>query len=128
MYFINKYSNILTKKISSISEDALNILKVYPWPGNVRELENAIEYAVNMEDLEIIQVHNLPSRIISYTKPNTSSTLKDKIYEKEFDLIIDALDKNGWDVKGKEKAAKELGFSIRTLYRKLNDGTKAQTF
>jgi len=31
------------------------------------------------------------------------------------------LDKNGWDVEGKKLAAEELGISLRTLYRRLND-------
>jgi transcriptional regulator with PAS, ATPase and Fis domain len=70
-----------------------------------------------MEETKIIQVSSLPTRITHYV--NSNSNIKDRVSETEYQLIINALDKNGWDVKGKEKAAKELGLSLRTLYRKL---------
>jgi len=116
-HFINVYNKRLNKKISSLSDEALETLKSYSWPGNIRELENCIEYALNMEETKIIQVSSLPTRITHYV--NSNSNIKDRVSETEYQLIINALDKNGWDVKGKEKAAKELGLSLRTLYRKL---------
>lgn len=49
-HFINVYNKRLNKKISSLSDEALETLKSYSWPGNIRELENCIEYALNMEE------------------------------------------------------------------------------
>lgn len=122
-YFINKYNEKLNKDIKSISKEAFEILMSYEWPGNVRELENAIEYAINMEETETIQMENLPSRITMNIKTNN---IKDFVYEKEYQLIINLLDKNGWDVKGKEQTASELGISLRTLYRKLKESNYPQ--
>jgi DNA-binding NtrC family response regulator len=45
--------------------------------------------------------------------------VREKIRDLEADAIRNALDKFGWDVKGKECAARELGIGLRTLYRKL---------
>lgn len=116
-YFINKYNKKLNKNIKSISKKSFETLMSYSWPGNIRELENTIEYAINMEETETIQMENLPKRIIMNIK--TNNNIKDFVYEKEYQLIISLLDKNGWDINGKEQTANELGISLRTLYRKL---------
>lgn len=40
----------------------MEILNNYNWPGNIRELENAIEYAVNMEEKSFISKESLPKK------------------------------------------------------------------
>ncbi len=45
-YFINHYNNKLGRKIDSVEDEAIDLLKEYQWPGNIRELENSIERAV----------------------------------------------------------------------------------
>ena len=118
-HFIEKYNIQLSKNINSISYNALNILSLYNWPGNIRELENAIEYAVNIEDSNILHSNNLPSKIRLSIHGNNS--IKDMVSEKEYNVILNALDKNGWDLSGKEKTSQELGMSLRTLYRKIKE-------
>ncbi|SHE71019.1 Transcriptional regulator containing PAS, AAA-type ATPase, and DNA-binding Fis domains [Tissierella praeacuta DSM 18095] len=118
-HFIEKYNRKLMKNINNISKEALELMKSYSWPGNVRELENTIEYAINMEDTEIIHIESLPHRIRK--KANGKNDFKELIAQKEADLIINVLNKHGWDLEGKQKASKELGISIRTLYRKLKE-------
>ena len=120
-YFIKKYNKKLNKNIYSITPEALSVLKSYNWPGNIRELENVVEYSINIEEKNAIQLETLPKKLQNTSidgqgKNNTLSNL-------EIDLIKTTLDKYGWDVKGKEKAATELGISLRTLYRKL-EGVK----
>jgi tetratricopeptide (TPR) repeat protein len=44
--FLEKYNALHGKRISGISEKALNALMGYDWPGNIRELENMIERGV----------------------------------------------------------------------------------
>ena len=117
-HFINKYNKKLFKNVKDISKEALDILKSYPWPGNIRELENAIEYAINMEEADMIEIDNLPDRIAKFTVKERFD-FKESIAQKEMDLIVSTLNKYGWNLSGKEKASEELGISIRTLYRKL---------
>ncbi|WP_353094962.1 sigma 54-interacting transcriptional regulator [Tissierella praeacuta] len=119
IHFINKYNRRLMKSIKSISKETLDLMKSYSWPGNIRELENTIEYAINMEDTETIQLESLPKRIIKAN--NRRKDFKELIAQKEEDLIIDTLNKYGWDLQGKERASEELGISLRTLYRKIKD-------
>lgn len=114
-HFIKKYNKILNKNIHSISQDALNLLKSYSWPGNIRELQNTIEYACNMETSKNIQPHNLPPII----KNTPALSQKQSLEDNELQFIYNTLNKNGWDLKGKEKTAEDLGISLRTLYRKI---------
>lgn len=127
-HFLEKYNKVIGKKIEGFSPSTLDILKSYDWPGNVRELENTIEYAVNMENEYIMQPENIPEhiRFNAFTSTRqksanrTDNILENEILSTEFAIIKKALDKYGWDVEGKKKAAKELGISLRTLYRRLS--------
>ena len=47
-HFIRKYNQILNKRITSISQEAISLLMDYTFPGNIRELENIIERAMIM--------------------------------------------------------------------------------
>ena len=118
-YFIDKHKKILNKHIRNISAEALNVLKAYNWPGNVRELENAIEYAINMEDSDRITLSSLPLRILK--ADGNDLDLWSQVSKNEASIINAALDRNGWDMNGKSKTAEELGISLRTLYRRLKE-------
>lgn len=122
-HFINKYNSILSGKIKGISKESLDVFKSYSWPGNVRELQNAIEYAINMEETNIIQINNLPDKIKS-SRSNKKLNFKSYVTQQETDLIVDTLNKHGWDLSGKEKASDELGISLRTIYRRLESINK----
>ena len=118
-YFIDKHKKILNKHIRNISAEALNVLKAYNWPGNVRELENAVEYAMNMEESERITLSSLPLRILKTEVGDLD--LWSQVSKNETSIIIAALERNGWDMNGKSKTAEELGISLRTLYRRLKE-------
>jgi len=119
MDFLKKYNFKLSKRISGFTDESILLLKQYDWPGNVRELENAIEYAVNMEETAFIQKINLPDKISSLKPEANGYSIKKTIKHKEFETIKASLDKHGWTVEGKKEAAKELGIGLRTLYRKI---------
>ncbi|MBF8981976.1 sigma 54-interacting transcriptional regulator [Lutibacter sp. B2] len=122
--FLHKYNIQLHKNISTFSKETLSVFHIYEWPGNVRELENTVEYAVNMTENDFISVDNLPQRILNNIPTSDISKIKKKIRNIEFDTIKATLDKYGWDVHGKTKAAKELGIGLRTLYRKIKSFEK----
>lgn len=62
-YFINNYCKKMGKKIPRINPDVWQVLIEYSWPGNVRQLENAIIYAVNAAENDVIGLDNLPAFI-----------------------------------------------------------------
>jgi DNA-binding NtrC family response regulator len=59
-HFMARFAAEEGKRISSISEDALRLLKSYPWPGNVRQLENAVFRAVVLADGPELTVAEFP--------------------------------------------------------------------
>jgi DNA-binding NtrC family response regulator len=114
----------------AISAVAMQALQGYDWPGNVRELENAVNRAATLCDGDRITLDNLPTKLREQSSvaeeappaenvalPNGMS-LKAFLREKERSYIREILDRNGGD---KDAAAKALGISLATFYRKYND-------
>ena len=67
LYFLNQAADRAGKRITHLSESAIDALKRYPWPGNIRELENAIERSVVMAEEQEITLHDLPAVIVAYS-------------------------------------------------------------
>ena len=119
-HFIKKNNIHFSKQVKGLTSEAKKILYSYRWPGNVRELENVIEYAMNMETTEYIQVENLPQRIINSSAVRIKNLeYKPKLQQVEEAAIREALSRFGESVVGKKQAAKYLGISLATLYRRL---------
>ena len=114
-YFIAKYSKRFQKKILGLSEEVKHLFLQHPWSGNVRELQNAIEYAINMEQGPYISIDNLPFQFNAVPLQANSSALK----HMEQEQIKKALDSFGWSDEGRVKAAKYLGISRATIYRRI---------
>lgn len=118
--FITFYNSRLNKHIGGVSEDAMMIIKEYHWEGNIRELMNVIEYSMNICDENVITKESLPRNIIAHYNTRGEGKAKSLLKESEGKLILELLEKYGYDVKGKTKAAEELGITLRSLYRKIN--------
>lgn len=135
----------LKKKHSSsvnyISPGAIKLMKNYHWPGNVRELENILERAILLTDESVITSGNIlpllsdkkvkeeplkddPAVVQSetiepqdLTKKGVSPASEPKtLKEIEKNAIVEALVYTEWNMS---KAAKVLGVSRMTLYRKI---------
>ena len=120
-YFLQIYNSKNNKQIRGISHDALEVLRNYNWPGNVRELENAIEQAVVLAKGDAITIDDLPQRIYagqSQMKPKITVPIGTTLEDIERQVILETLKQTKGD---KELAAKLLGISSRTIYRKLDN-------
>jgi transcriptional regulator with PAS, ATPase and Fis domain len=122
MNFIEKLSERTGKFIDSCTKEYMNILSSYHWPGNLRELENVIEYSMNIEQKNVLTKNSLPpylsNPLIGHHKLEQKH--KPALVEAEKEIIIQKLDLYGNSYSGKQLAAKDLGISIRTLYRKID--------
>ncbi len=117
---LQKYSKLIGKQITGFTREVKNILFQYDWPGNIRELENVVEYAVTMETGSQIELENLP---VSFgdKKDETPAvrSLKEQCGEAEKKIILDCLRLTGFSLEGKRRAARLLGISESTLYRRI---------
>ena len=125
-HFISQLNSELKKDIKGVNQDVLDLFMQLPWDGNVRELRNVIERSYIMAKEDFITPDDIPSE---YKKTLSSNLLNTNI-EKE-NILEDSpttlaeLEKR-YIAKvlkltsgNRSKAAKILGLSRRSLYRKL---------
>jgi DNA-binding NtrC family response regulator len=116
-HFLDKYSSALKKEISGISPEAMAVLMDYSWPGNVRELENCMERAVVLAKGKEICPADLPTSLRSGRgEYSTLLEIPRTLRELEKEAICKTV---RYAAGNKALAAKFLGISERTLYRRL---------
>lgn len=120
-HFIDKYNVRLNKNILGIESDFLELLKSYRWPGNVRELENAIEYAINLEEGSYLTKKHCTPEISKYIHRVDSPKLKEQLQEYEISIIRNALQQNNKEKDSVNTTARALGISRASLYKKIKD-------
>ncbi|HVX39416.1 MAG TPA: sigma-54 dependent transcriptional regulator [Gemmatimonadaceae bacterium] len=105
-----------------LTSDAVALMQEYPWPGNIRELRNVIERVVllargNGEAGAEIRAQDLPLAITpAVHRPAVGSATT--LLEMERQHIDAVLAQTNWH---QGKAAKILGISSKTLYRKIRE-------
>lgn len=114
-HFINIYCKKYNKFMKKISTQALSKLTQYHWPGNIRELQHMIERVVIMSDSEMLHSEDF---YFSSKDVKDEEAVFDNyhIEEAEKMLIIKAISLHGGNLT---KAAKELGLTRASLYRRL---------
>ena len=117
--FIKHFASANGKKTSGIDPEAMQAFMDYPWPGNIRELRNIIERMVVLATDEKLRLKNIPEDIRhqqAVKNPEEKQATNTNLTEMEKQYIRKALE----EVRGnKSLAAKKLGISRRTLYRKI---------
>jgi transcriptional regulator with PAS, ATPase and Fis domain len=122
--FLKRAAKKAGKSIEGIDPEVMDLFYSYDWPGNIRELSNIIEFAINMAQGRQITIKDLPKRFLDryrslQKRVGIDVPIKTKALKIQAETIQTYLDKYGYDVQGKKTAARELGISLRTLYRKL---------
>ena len=117
-HFLNQFRKKYNKPIQAVSTEIVKIFTAYPWPGNVRELEHAIEHGFVLCTEDVIDTAHIPSEIIRFNNPGgvQASDNGTKTESEEKQELVSILEKTDWN---KAKAARLLGVSRPTLYRKL---------
>jgi two-component system, repressor protein LuxO len=140
-YFLQTMCDKYGKYFYGFEADAVRLLLAYPWPGNVRELRNTIERITVLTTLDRVQADLFPKRIREEAAEHDVPTLEVSralkcieralvpaphaaaddgevvpIAEMERRAILNAIDKCAGDIS---KAARKLGISRATMYRKL---------
>lgn len=105
-----------TNKNKTFDESIIDILNNHQWEGNVRELQNVISRAFYTCDGNIITKDQLPEDVGICDVKSTLQVGHRAMDSIERELIIEAILSNNGNVT---QAAKELGLSKPTLYRRL---------
>jgi DNA-binding NtrC family response regulator len=117
-HFIEEFASSDPSKLVNVSDEALALMLQYEWPGNVRQLRNVVERALVIGNKEVLLPQDLPPEITVSMKKTviTGETSLQTLKNAEDDLIFKALKTTNGH---REDAARLLGISVRTLYRKL---------
>jgi DNA-binding NtrC family response regulator len=118
-HFLKVFGEELGKKVTEISEGAVNVLVNYDWPGNVRELENTIQRAVILATDKTIRRAHLANIMDASSGPDIEvpkngeelKQVKKAAREKSVEsieklFVLEALKRNAWNVT---KSAEETG-------------------
>ena len=120
--YLKKLHLKMETPLQSFSEEVWERFAAYPWPGNVRELQNAIEYAANICESDVMTLEDLPESLQQKAaKPQKAPKARAlPAMESEARQLTALLEKYGHTLEGKKRIASELNISLRTLYRKLD--------
>jgi transcriptional regulator with PAS, ATPase and Fis domain len=117
--FLRQFNHRFGRSVSGVAPDAMAALVAYDFPGNVRELENLLEraYALGAKgDLSLPDLPSLAPRVSpAPARPPSGVPRLDQV---ERELILQALEVYGND---RDQAARALGISRRTIYRRLKE-------
>ncbi|MFV0665133.1 MAG: sigma-54-dependent Fis family transcriptional regulator [Denitromonas sp.] len=107
-----------------LSDAVRTQLRSYPWPGNVRQLKNALRVMVALlDDADtVIEPTHLPEDLVAAMADTPPIGAAEDLRSCEQRLVRACLQRHGGNVSA---AARELGITRTTLYRKLRQDDDA---
>lgn len=121
-HFLNFFALKTNKKIKTLSEEFVQLLKLHTWPGNIRELKNVLERSVILETEAVLTTDCLPMEIqqlktadASGESPVLSAFSLASAEKIHIQKVLNYTNHN------KTETAKLLNIALTTLYRKLEE-------
>ena len=114
-HFVKIYCDKYRKPPKKIAPSTVKKLSKYAWPGNIRELQHAIERAIIMSDGNVLMPDDFFFLVQKADGPSNSDDNLN-LDEVEKNVILKAINKHSGNIS---KAAKELGLTRASLYRRL---------
>lgn len=104
----------------NVTGELISALVEHPWPGNVRELRGLIESMYTLSDRPLLTPRDLPEGFTTAVTDRTftapSATTRAHLDAVERDAILESIARCAHNMT---EAAKHLGISRSTLYRKM---------
>jgi len=116
---VDQASSLNQRPPKKISSSVKALFLDYPWPGNVRELKNVLESAAMVSDDEFLTLGDCPMHLQQYAaghREEIGVKAISNLDHAEKSVIEETLKQTNGN---KVQAARALGISVRTLYRKL---------
>jgi two-component system NtrC family response regulator len=118
-YFLQLYAAKLRKRLRGMDTEFLRRLLSYDWRGNVRELKNVLERAVILADEDLLTADTLPPEFRVLAPGLAPATTDNRslwaVEKRQIEQVLHEVMGN------KTEAARQLGISVKTLYRKLQE-------
>jgi len=115
-HFLAQLNAAHGKQVKKVHEATLAHLMRYTWPGNVRELQHALTYAIIRTNHPVLTLEDFPKEVQQEPVPQSWAARSYGNPETERRQIEEALQAT----RGrKREAAKRLGMSRTTLWKKL---------
>jgi two-component system NtrC family response regulator len=115
-HFLDQARERHRRGVREVAPAAMRVLCDYPWPGNVRQLRNCLERLVVTVEGTVIHVEDLPAEMRTAPVPGLT-TLDEAVRAAERTAILAALSECN---QHRERAARLLDISVRTLHYKMN--------
>lgn len=115
-HFLKIYCKKYNMPLKRISSSTLKRLEKHNWPGNIRELQHSVERAVIMSESQVLEPNDFFLSQLDDRNSNDVSATTLNLEETEKILIRKVIDKHGGNIS---KAAKELGLTRASLYRRI---------
>lgn len=120
---INHYIEILNlklrKSIQGLTPQAEQMLCAYRWPGNVEEMEQILTRAMILSNESYISQRHLTENLVPTGDESMASYGIMPLDRMEEILLRSALERYGYTLEGKKRAARALNISLATLYNKV---------
>ena len=123
-HFLSRAAEAAGVRVRGISRAALDALMAHTWPGNVRQLEREMaRAALFVDDGGLLQTRHLHAEVVEIKQepalePRPGRSLKEQLEAFERRILEEALERHDRNVR---EAAKQLGMSRTTLYRRLGE-------
>jgi DNA-binding NtrC family response regulator len=118
--FVTEFNLKYKKKISKLSDKLIQFFQIHDYPNNIFELKTLIEGMIVLCSDKVLDISHVPKDFLTVSANSRINKYKIvagiKLSEYEKEIIIQNLRMTN---NNREKAAKLLGISVRTLYRKL---------
>jgi len=116
-HFLDRLVAAYKKPKPFVTPEVIDIFYRYDWPGNIRELKNLLERVFIVTSGDTVSTDSLPSDFMwHFSEPVKITDLGQVRRAAETEAILQVLYRSGGD---REKAAKTLCISVRTLRHKL---------
>ncbi|MFB3786728.1 MAG: sigma-54-dependent transcriptional regulator [bacterium] len=128
--FLKRYSEETGKELFDFAPEVMDLFFNYPWPGNVRELQHTVEHSAIFASGPRVTLKELPEEIILHRSGEDEKSEPEPFDPSKHIVIpigstledaeLEIIRKTLKQVAGnKEEAARILGLSRSSLYRRL---------
>ena len=122
-FLIQQYNKKYSKQIIGLQEDTLQQLQAYDWPLDVEQFEQVMQHLLQSSSGHYVSSEDLNRLLVAMDPPASASapfsiSLEGTLAEMELELIHYVVEQENLNYT---KAAKRLGISRSTLWRKLSE-------